>query len=490
MGAEEKQAFVEIGTAGLKGSAGFLREEFLPELQGRRGMKVYREMRDNSDDVGACLGIVDLLIQQVDWRLEPASEDPRDVEVAAFVESCRHDMSAPWSAVLGEHLTMLPFGFAFSELVYKRREGTEAKHASKHSDGRIGWRKVALRAQETLFRWEIDSEGGIQGMWQLHPEGGRGAVFIPIAKALLMRPRQEGNNPEGRSVLRNAYLAWYFLKRTIEIEGISIDRDLNGLPVFTVPAACMAPDAAPELKAIRSAAESIVKNIRVDQEMGVVLPQSYDGGGNAQYKLELLSTAGRRQHDTNAIIQRWSAKIARTILYDLILMGQPNTIQYKGTSVPNLFASALTGWCATIADVYNAFAIPRLVKLNGWPAASAPRLCHGDIEATDLGKLGDYVSKLAGAGFPLSEDDAVEAYLRRVAGFPEKRPAVVDADREGGDGELALDEQRRRAEEARRQDRLQRLFAIVDAAPEDRLRRLLELVDAVAKASPPATREA
>jgi hypothetical protein len=430
MASSEKPSFVEIGSAGLKGSAGFLREEFLPELQGARGMKVYREMRDNSDDVGSCLGIVDLLIQQVDWRVEPSVDSAQAAEVAAFVESCLHDMSAPWSAVLGEHLTMLPYGWAYSELVYKRRGGDspDPSARSKHDDGRIGWRKIALRAQETLFRWELDAEGGIQGLWQLHPESGRGAVFIPVAKALLMRPRQECNNPEGRSVLRNAYLPWYFLKRTIEIEGISIDRDLNGLPVFTIPSACMDANAPAEMKAVRAAAETIVKNIRVDQEMGVVLPQSYDSANNALYKLELLSTGGKRQHDTNAIIQRWSAKIAKTILYDLVLMGQPNTIQYKGTSVPNLFASALTGWCSTIADIYNAFAIPRLVRLNGWSADLAPRLCHGEIEATDLGKLGDYVSKLTSAGFGLAEDPEMDAHLRRVAGFPKRRAALTDAD--------------------------------------------------------------
>ena len=100
--AEKKATFAEIGTAGLKGTAGFMREEFLAELRGARGMKVYREMRDNSDDVGSCLGIVDLLIQQVDWRVEPASQAPLDLKIAEFVTTCMHDMSAPIE-VCGRH---------------------------------------------------------------------------------------------------------------------------------------------------------------------------------------------------------------------------------------------------------------------------------------------------------------------------------------------------------------------------------------------------
>ena len=39
-----------------------------------------------------------------------------------------------------------------------------------------------------------------------------------------------GDNPEGRSILRNAYFSWYFEKKIAEIEGIGIARDLAGLP--------------------------------------------------------------------------------------------------------------------------------------------------------------------------------------------------------------------------------------------------------------------
>jgi len=65
----------------------------------------------------------------------------------------------------------------------------------------------------------------------------------------------------------------------------------------------------------------------------------------------------------------------------------------------------------------------RPTRLNGWPAAAAPRLCHGDIEAPNLAALGDYIAKLHGAGMGLFPDPALEDHLRRVAGLP-RRPKV------------------------------------------------------------------
>ena len=64
---------------------------------------------------------------------------------------------------------------------------------------------------------------------------GLGTYTIPMSKALLFRTKSRKNNPEGRSILRNAYRSWYFKRRIQEIEGIGIERDLAGLPVMHGP---------------------------------------------------------------------------------------------------------------------------------------------------------------------------------------------------------------------------------------------------------------
>lgn len=420
---------LEIGTTGLKRWGGFIREEFLRELQGQRGMKVYREMRDNSAIVGACLGAVQMLIRQVNWRVEPFSQEREDLERAEHFEQCRNDMSFTWAETIAEHLTMLPYGFAYHELVYKRRGGdvNDPTRRSRHSDGRIGWRKIPLRAQDSLAPgdpWILDDAGGVQAMRQVAPPDYKERV-IPIGKALHFRAHSEKNNPEGRSILRNSYFAWYFAKKICEIEGIGIARDLAGLPIGWLPPDCFGDDAGPNQKATKEAMERIVTSISRDEQEGVVLPLDYQAGtANKRYDLTLLSTGGRRQFDTSVIVERWEKRIAMTMLQDLVLMGSPNTVQYKGKNMPNLFATALGGWLDVIAEVYNLHAIPRLMVLNGWPSDRSPRLCHGSVEAEDLGAIGQFITAMTQTGFRLGEDEELEQHLRRLGGLPRRTKAT------------------------------------------------------------------
>src|SRR3990167_1635205 len=201
---------VELGTTGLKHYGGTLTEEFLRQLQGREGVKLYREMRDNSPIVGSVLFAIEMLARETGWRIEPASEDQDDAD-AMFVHECLDDMSQSWDDTLGEILSCLTYGFQVSEIVYKRRAGEVAGKpgaSSRYVDGRIGWRKWAPRSQQTIARWDIDPQGGIRGVDQYDPYFApltRGFVYLPIEKLLLFRPFTYLNNPEGRILLLNAY---------------------------------------------------------------------------------------------------------------------------------------------------------------------------------------------------------------------------------------------------------------------------------------------
>lgn len=110
----------------------------------------------------------------------------------------------------------------------------DGRTRSKYADGLIGWRKLPIRAQETLYQWEYDDEDNLKGMTQMPPPS-YNLYTIPIEKALLFRTKSRKDNPEGRSILRNAYRSWYFKRRIQEVEGIGIERDLAGLPVIYGP---------------------------------------------------------------------------------------------------------------------------------------------------------------------------------------------------------------------------------------------------------------
>ena len=305
----------EIGRIGQRRYGGTIYEEFLHELRGKRGIEVYREMSENDDVVGAILFAIEMLVRQCCWNVEPGGETAKDKEAAEFVESCMDDMQDTWIDTISEILSFLTYGWSFHEIVYKRRMGNtrDSRTKSKFNDGLIGWKKLPIRAQETLYQWEYDNEDNLLGMTQMPPPD-FGTFTIPIEKALLFRTKSRKNNPEGRSILRNAYRSWYFKRRIQEIEGIGIERDLAGLPVIYGPegAADLWNKNIPQNAEIVAGLENMVRNIRRDEMEGVVLPFGY--------KLELLSSGGTRQFDTNAIINRYDTRIAMTVLADFIFL--------------------------------------------------------------------------------------------------------------------------------------------------------------------------
>jgi len=426
MADKPKPDLTELGSTGLRRSGGTVFEEFLVNLRGIRGAKTYREMADNDPTIGSMLYAIEKVITRLDWRIDPfsdGSEDGQitkeDKEVAVFVESCLNDMSDSWDQTVSQMLSMLIFGFSYHEIVYKVRGGDVAdpKKNSKYNDNRIGWRKMPIRAQETLFRWDIDEDGGIQAMVQVDPSAG-GIHTIPIEKALLFRTSSQKNNPEGRSLLRNAYRPYYFKKRIEEIEAIGIERDLAGLPIAYVPPEFLSSTATAEQAAVLATIQNIVTSIKRNEQEGIVMPAMYDDAGHKVFDLVLLSSGGSRQFDTDKIIQRYDQRISMSVLSDFILLGSNRVGTYSlGTSKMDLWSMSVDSIAKNIAEVINQYAIPRLLKLNGMNSSRSPYLSYGEVSHVDLAEISTFVANLAQSGV-LVPDPKLEEYLRDLAGLP------------------------------------------------------------------------
>lgn len=407
----------EIGRIGQRRYGGVFYEEFLPELRGRRGAEAYHEMAENDDVVGAIMFSIEMLVKQARWNIEPGGASQIDRDAAEFVESCMDDMQETWIDTVSEILSFLTYGWSFHEIVYKRRMGRtkDPRTNSKYSDGLIGWQKLPIRSQETLYQWEYDENDNLTGMTQMPPPTFN-TYTIPIEKAILFRTKSRKDNPEGRSVLRNAYRSWYFKRRIQEIEGIGIERDLAGLPVITAPEGLDIWDPNnPETNRIRASLESMVKNIRRDQAEGVVLPAGFD--------LKLLSSGGSRQFDTSKIIDRYDTRIAMTVLADFIFLGHQQTGSFALSSdKTELFGMAIGAYLDIICETFNNKAIPALIDINGdhfKGITDYPYMTHGDIEDVDIEKLAAYLKDMTGIGI-LTPDDELEDFVREVAHLPER----------------------------------------------------------------------
>ena len=405
--------FKQIGTTGLRRYGPYVYEEFIPELRWPYAGKIYQEMSDNDPVIGAILYLAEMLIRGTSWTVEPASTSAEDVEAANFLKSCMDDMDMSWANTISEILSMLTYGFSFHEIVYKVRRGpneTSSKYKSKYTDGRIGWRRLPIRAQTSLHEWTFNKEGDVTAFVQM-AEPDFKIVSIPMSKGLLFRTRISRDNPEGKSLLRNAYRPWFFKKHFEEIEGIGIERDLAGFPVLKAPQDLdLWNDDDERMVALRNRAEELVASVRRDSEEGILLPYGWE--------LTLLSSGSSRQINIGETIDRYDNRIAITMLSDIILIGNNKAGSFAlADTKQSMLAAALQAQLQNIADVFNNKAVPDLFSYNYFPdITDFPKIVPGQIQTPSLKEL---ALVLRAMGLNIAGDMELQNYLRHILGMPD-----------------------------------------------------------------------
>lgn len=423
----EFQPTITLGSSGLKEFGGVIDEEFLRNLRGRNAIKTYNEMISNSPAIAAALHAIKMLIGQVEWRVEPADESDAAKAEAEDTESALEDMSHTFDDLISEALSMIWAGFAPMEIVYKIRRGPDQEDGSmrsKFSDGKFGWRKIEIRAQDTLERWVFDDDGGLDGMIQNNMYGSasqnRGLVFMPIEKMLLFRVNVFKGNPEGKSMLRPAVVPYWFTKRIQEFEAIGIERNLAGMPVMEVPAEILNPNAAPELKALKAQMEQFITQVRMDERYGGLVPSETKSDGQPSgWKFKLMSAGSRSTVDTDLVIKRYRGEMLMLFMAQFLTMGTENVGSYSlSSNMTNLFGTSLGALMDSIAIVINRFMIPRRQRLNGVPAGLDPKIEHGDIEGPELEKVAAYITALAQSGM-IGPNPVLERRLLEIGDLPQ-----------------------------------------------------------------------
>ena len=236
-----------LGRSGLQFFLpGWIRRDFLPELQGQALFRTYTEMGDNDAYVGAALSAFAVFIRRAHWKVDAVDDANEDNGSAKFLEECIADMAHSWQTIIATAARAVPqYGFLPLELVYKERAGDheDERMASQYDDGLIGWSNLAYRAPDSVFHWDYDPQDvtRLLGFTQLAAPDYR-TTFIPIQKILLLRSDPGKDSPEGRSVLRSAWRSWRTKKYLEDYRNIVIERGGAGLPWAEVPADWLCPD--------------------------------------------------------------------------------------------------------------------------------------------------------------------------------------------------------------------------------------------------------
>lgn len=420
------EAVQVLGIAGDNTHNGQIRaDEFLPELRGKRAIRKYREMRDNDSTIGAVMYATEQVLRDVDIKVMPCNDTPEAKREADFVESIFKDMDHTLDDHISEALSSLTFGFAWFEVVYKRRNGVSdrsEKGNSRYSDGRIGVRKIASRAPWTISKFDVDQKTG--DVLGIHQEGTgfSNTNYIPSRKSLYYKTTAINNDPSGRSILRNAYTSYEYLNNLQSIEAIAVERELAGIPVARIPSEYLSPDATSAQSGFLSNLQQILRDVKFNEQGYIVLPSDTypDNNGSPTntrlVDVELMASNGKRNIDIDPIVKRYQHDIARSVLSEFLMLGGGNTGSYAlSKSKTDLFLRALESYIQAIVDVLNKQLVERLWELNGLNYDLMPTIVAGDVAPHDLREIAAFLRNLNGANIDVSSHPEVIQDLMDIA---------------------------------------------------------------------------
>ncbi len=424
----ELAAKMEIGVSGRNTYTGEIRaDEFLPELRGKKAIKAYRTMRDNDAVIGAVMYTVEQTLRDVKIKVKPADESDQAKSEADFLQSVLDDMEHSLDDHISEALSALTYGFSWFETVYKRRGGNtnSAKKNSLYDDGRIGIRKLAIRAPWTIEQFVVDRESGDvlgvrqESMW------GKPNQVIPIEKSVYYRTTSLNNDPSGRSVLRNAYTSYVYLNKIQAYEAIAIERELHGVPVGRMPAEYLSADATDDQTNLRQQFERILRDLKNNEQGYALLPSDLytdaDGKPTAQrlMDIELITANGSRSIDIDPVVRRYQHDIARSLIAEFLMLGGGSTGSYAlSKSKTDIFLRSLESYINTIVDTLNKQLVKPLWMLNGLDTALMPTLVAGDVAPHDLKEIAAFLRNLNGADIKVAGQTEVVEGLMEIAELP------------------------------------------------------------------------
>lgn len=398
----------EIGTTGLAISNDQIVEEIKRELRWPRSIQVYKTM-SYDPLIYSALQLFEMLIGRVDWEVvapEDATEEQK--RKTEFIKQCMNDMDHTWRDFIKDVLSYITYGFSVHEKVYRRRTFAAG---SKYNDNLIGWRKLAVRSQDTISGWNFSPDGrSLTGVEQdlsmvssnynndfterFRLENKDGVIHIPREKFMLFRYNGKRNNPEGSSPLKHVYLSWRYRTEIIDQEAIGISRDLKGLPHMRIPADYLSPNADKEKKAAADAFYNIGRNIHNNEQSCVVTPSDRDEKGNLLFDFSLVSSQGSKNYETDAIIRRHSNEILQALFADILKLGNDSQGSYAlADSKSGLVNMAVEARLKEIADVINHDLIPQTFRLNKWDDKEFPEIKFKHVEKVDEDLFSKFIQR-------------------------------------------------------------------------------------------------
>ncbi len=399
---EEPKITKPVGFSGPVHNSEIEDPEYLADLSEENAYTVYNEMRCSDVTVEMTLEAVKLPIKRAVVRVQPASEDKKDIEIAEFIQrAILKPKEKDWPTTLDDILTFLEFGHSVLE-----KEFVNAPEGTVLS-------KLGFRKQNTIDKWNTDAKGSFTGITQrIHINENEKQVFIPVENLLIFTRKKEGNNWRGRSILRPAYGNWYSKLRYRNMALESGSKSARGIVSIKLQPGATKEDEANAGRLIQAYAANTLQ--------GFVLPDGAD--------LQILWPSSGRP-DFNPDIELNNQEIARNVMAGFLLLGTSKTGSWALADVlQKNFIRAIQAIAEVIQEVLNRYLVPQLVGLNFPRVREYPEFLFEKISDADLVKWAGVMTQMYSAGI-IQKEIQDEEYVRDVLGLPDFDPEARETEK-------------------------------------------------------------
>lgn len=417
-------AVQEMGYSSPSPWTSWTREERVPELRDRQGLRTYYDMKRADGTIRGALRLLKTPILAARWFVEPASDSTIDKNIAEFVsKNLFEQLTVPWERHVEDALLMCEYGYMAFEKVWVEPYSP----ADKVQDGKLRLQKLAPRHPLDIQEWLWDANGGPDAfvMEPISIEGYNGSfnnlrtnlttnnynanapygttwqdprIEIPISKALIFTLEQEGGDLRGTSILRSAYKHYYYKDTLYKIDAIQKERHGIGVPIIKLPPGFS--------KADRDLAQELGRNLRTNERAHIVVPSNWEVA---------FAILGGNPVDCVPSIEHHDMKIKSNIMAAFMDESNVNPdsldVYYKSTRyIAN-----------TVCSTHNHYLIPQMVGMN-FSRGANPKLRVRRIgEEEALRTMSFAFRNFVGAN-AIIPDDPLEKFLRNELDLPPADP--------------------------------------------------------------------
>ena len=229
---KEKDATIKVnlkplGRSGTLVTGEQIDDEYLNELKGVDGQKVYEKMLRSDSQIRKLFHAVNNPLRSAKWDVEPASNDAKDLEVAALIRQILfNDMPDGWKAKLDEILTFPWHGHAIFEVIHENK-------THKTFGPYTGLKNLAFRDQRTITKWQF-KDGILEQLYQEQAGDLEVNTWLP-KDILLMFFNEKKGDDVGFPFLRMVYGNYKRKLLYKQLQAIGIERAALPVPHLVVP---------------------------------------------------------------------------------------------------------------------------------------------------------------------------------------------------------------------------------------------------------------